>query len=596
MSDQTNQSLLLESENISPIHSEEPHGTSLSDTNAAKIDESIFNNAPEREIAQAAATAVRRPHTFQFDWYHEIGIIRKAGRHLKEASDKNRAYGHDSTAVKSLRRHSEAKSVVSAGIPLLQSAGVTLHALFTSQNRGPLDDSSDKTNDPRTSYVKRKRAAPHVSHAAGNRQGAKIKQNVDTAASLTVPATIILRKASEARYMEPTTGTDNQCVAAEMLHEDGGVVRAAACALAVHSQQLDSRRFSSFERHKIRTMSSPKDSTNHPLTMEQRAKSVAGLSGLSGSHQHGLAAERTLTPEEARLSPDGFIIRSNSRRQSVSAADSLRRFSVIRAGVNVRGSVHEIIWHEDETSSSASSPVSVDSVENGSLATKSLERKTSPDDITATELSSLPKASARKNSFSLERKQSIFQGDLFDWSWNKQSTGASRSPAPEPFTAVIREGADEVRDRRPSISKSCRIHSFPPLNPRQNTSEWRLAPLPDLNDPIIDQAPCEILEPKYLDGVGSLMDRGLEMYSSIPGAVRASVAPDVDAGLVTQVADTQFEYSHAGLESVVVEGNTGPGYKRSKSVSGAPLAPGRVGEVGKMGGAIGVSSRKRFRR
>ena len=581
-----NRSPPLESSNI------ELHGSSMVESVTTGTNEVDIDDINEATMVRATQKAIQRPRTIGFNLHPEIS--RKVEQHSSEAAEKDKANNHESSAVRSLRRHSEANPPVSSLGPVLQSFSSKINTLFKFQDLGLLDSSSDEDVDQTTANTKRKKVTRRIGHVAGIQHGPKTKQRMDPTASVNTPATITLRKASESHYTKPRTSTNEETVAAEIVHQNGSAFQAAAAAMAFRSRPFDSRWLSSFEEYKDRMVSFPTKSDNQPGAARQRAMSVARFSESSGVERHSLVAENTLTLEEAHLNPGQFTTKLSPRRQSVSAVDTLRRLSVIRAGLH--GSVHEIIWREDETSSSVSSVTSVSPVRKDSLSNSTLEQKHNRGKLAGTDLNSLPWVFNRKDTFSPVRKQSNPRSAIFDWSWNKQSPGLSNSRSTGPLLSGPRERTGEPQQRRPSISRSSRIQSFPPLNPRKHTSEWHQAPLPDLNDPTGGRPPHEIPHQEHPDGVGSLMDRGLEMYSSIPDAVSASVAPEICTDSVVRSTNRQFSQTHTGYASTLYDGTWGPGSRRSKSVSSAPFAPPRVADGSKIGSAIGVSSHQRVRR
>lgn len=524
--------------------------------------------------------------------------------------DEHQAHNHGSIAVRTLRRYSES-SVNAENLrppPLLESISSTLKMLFASKDTGAFEVLPNEDVEGTTDETSWKKSKNRISHAAMDRRRAKAKQHTNPTASLNIPATITLRKASASYQSEPKTGTNKEAATAEIVHENGLAFRTAVTAIAFQSRPLDSTRMFSSVEHEARRMKFLKYASDESGAARQRAMSMTELGGTSEVPRHSLLAETGLTLQEAHRDPGKFTTSPNSRRHSVSAAGILRRLSTIRAGL--RGSVHEIIWQEDQTPSGASSQTSVSPTRKESLpgiTNHGTERRPFNGGFGGTELIFGAAALSGHGSSSKE-KQSVFHdtmlhlrqsyGNIFDWSWNEHPPGITNSnphPTDPPNTAEPNSNSDS-KERRPSISKTSRIHSFPPLSPRKHTSEWRKAPLPDLNDPAVGRAPHELAKLKYPDGFGSLMDQGLDMYSSISTAVNASMASDVDAGLVKKTTDAYSKIPHAGSGIMMSVGNGAKGPKRSKSVSYAPLPVARMGAEGKAGSSIGVSSHKRVAR
>ncbi len=562
-------------------------------------------------VISPAKEATKGPRVLRFETLpHRHTGLGKEQPGSSDSVTEHHAYNDNSSAVRSLRRYSEA-SLQAEDLnptPLLQSISSTFTMLFASKNPGGSESSSDEDVESATDVRSRKKSKNRMSHAAKHRRRAKAKELNNPTASLVIPATITLRKASDACQPEPTTAIDVEPVAAEIVHDDGPAFQAAVSAMAFQSRAFDLSWLSSFEEHQTSRVSFRKDSGDGPGAARQMAMSVAGISRKSEVRRHSVLAETALTLEEAHLDPSEFTTSPNPRRNSTSAVGTLRRLSTIRAGL--RGSVHEIIWQEDEISSGTSSRTSV-SPSRKELSPGSTSNGSEPRPFNggfagtelntwSTDLSELGSSSKGKQSVfhdaMLHLRQSY--GNMLDWSSNEQPPGVANStlhPSDPPTIAATCSNS-ESRERRPSISITSRIQSFPPLSPRRHTSEWRRAPLPDLNDPTIGQAPHELAELKYPDGFGSLMDRGLEMYASIPNAVSASMAPDVDAGLVRKTVEGCSKLSHAENGRAIYVGRWARDPKRSKSVSHVPFAPVRMAVVGKVGSSIGISSHKRVAR
>ena len=547
---------------------------------------------------------LKRPLTVRFETFPRTGFP-KSQHDLGGHTTKNKAHIHQSIAMNSLRRFSEDCMHSEALDPpeLLQSIASMLKMLFTSNTSGAFEKISDK-DETIVDEVPQTKNNPRMSRATRNRRRAGPEESKNPIAKLDIPATITLRKASEVCQSEPKTGISKEAVAAEIIHEDSPALRAAVRASAFQNKDFDSRCLPSFEGREARKVSFARGLNNGPEAQRQRAKSVAGLSGNSKVRRQSLLAETTVTAGEINVDPGTFTVSLKSRRHSSSAVATLRRMSTIRAGL--RGSVHEIIWQEDEPSSGTSSLPSISPTRKDSLlgsTSHGAARQPGEAEHIGTELNSWPKAISRQDSFS-ESKPNLFQdavlrfkqsyGNIFNWSWDERHLGQAQLHSQS--TDLSTTTSSGITSKRPSMAQASRIQSFPPLRPRSHTSEWRKSPLPDLNDPTIGRAPDELLDLKYPDGYGSLMDRGLEMYSSIPNAVSASVDSDVEVDLVRNMANVHSRFPQLGKTGANVDSTSGFGAMRSKSVSHASLAPARLAGEGKVGSAIGVSSHKRVGR
>ena len=538
--------------------------------------------------ASSSQETRNKPRTLRFETFPRAA---SPNPQLDSRDDtaRDKAHVHESTAVMSLRKVSESRMLSEAPGPpeLLHPTPSTLSILFASDSSGVFEDSSDddETHAVGIFPIESKR---NMSRAVGSRRRVKPKELMNSTFDLNIPATITLRKASEACQSEPKTGINKEAIAAEILHKHGPALRAAMSAMAFQSGNSESKRLPLFGGHETRKVSFAGDMDNGPAAERQRAKSVAGLSKTSKVRRQSLLADTTLTVEEAHVHPATFTVGLNPRRHSSSAAGALRRLSTFRA--SLRGSVHEIIWQEDEPSSSTSSLPSESPTRDDSLygsTTYGVTRQPGKAESIGTELhSGPPNLSTQESSF--ESKINVFQdavlrlkksyGNLFNWSWDGRHLGAAElnSQHADQLSTVAPEATFEPQCITPLISQTSRIQSFPPLPPRSHTSEWRKAPLPDLNDPTVGLAPRELLNPKDPDGYGSLMDRGLEMYSSIPNAINASVDSDLEAELIGKMAVVDSKFPQHGNTNTKVDSSAGLGVERSKSVSYTSFAPPKI--------------------
>lgn len=524
--------------------------------------------------------ANKLPRTLRFESYPPTGSL-KTEQKANDNTIEDKPQDCGSTAIRSLRRCSETHlySEVFDPPPLLQPMASTLNILFSLQNLGACESSSNEEVEGTTDGVSRKKSEDRRSHGVEIRGRPNSKGLADNTTNPNIPATITLRKPSEVCQSEPKTGTNKVAIMAGMVQENDPAFRATVYAMAFQSRPFDPRWFPSFEDPKARRVSIPRDSSTGPGAAKQRAKSVAGLSGTLGVWRQSLLAETTLTLDEGHPHRSNCTIGPSRRRQSVSAAETLRRLSAIRAGP--RESVYEIIWDENEASSSPSSLPSVSPTRKGSLlesTNSNLDRGPYEGELAGTELNAWPTALFRQAT-STETNQSVLQnailrlrqsyGNIFKWSWDERHLEAAYlySQSIDSSTVIAHGKNPESEARRPSMSQTSRIQSFPPLRPRRHTSEWRKAPLPDLNEPATSRAPHELLELKHPNGFGSLKDRGLGMYSSIPNAVSASVVPDYNAGSFRKMVDMYFKFPQSENVSGRCDGNAGSGPKRSKSLT-----------------------------
>ena len=572
---------------------------SVADSAVHGSSEKKFEDFFMKPAGLSSQKTMQKPLTIRFETFART-VFTEFQQASSDSTTKDKSHIHDSTAMRSLRRLSESRIHLEAlDCPeMVQSVADTLKNLDRFNSLGVFESSSneDEATAGELSQMKSKR---RKSHAAGNRRRANPTGNSN------IPATITLRKASEVFQSDPKTSINKETVTAEILHENSPALRTVGSALACRSRNFDPERLPSFEGRETRKVSFARDSNDEDEAERQRAKSVAGSAGNSIRRRQSLLAETAVTMEDVHLGPGKFAFCLNSRRHSVSAATSLRRLSTIQAGF--RGSVHEVIWQEDGPSSGTSSLPSVSPTRKDSLLgnnTYGTQQQSGEAESIVTELVSWPTTISRQNSSS-GSKPNVFQnavlrlkqsyGNIFNWSWDERHLGEAQSASQPKIsrTATAPESTSDPQGRRSSIAQSLRIQSFPPLRQRSHTSDWRKAPLPDLNDPTTGRAPAELLDFKHPDDYGSLMDGRLQMYSSIPNTVSASVDSNVDADSVSKIVDVYSKFPQPGNKGTKVDGSVELATKGSKNVAYASSAHTKLSEEGRAGSAVGVSSHRR---
>ena len=304
---------------------------------------------------------------------------------------------------------------------------------------------------------------------------------------------------------------------------------------------------------------------SQPAANEAIHESLSIFNSIQGP---GTAAEPAITFTDVHLAPQSFASVPYSRRPSSSAVQRLRRTSTVH--IKSRSSVHEIIWREDENSSGSSLQGSV-SPSPKDKSPGSLDNMT-PTSPKATEVSRSTPPTPREH---LQRPalESFLEGIPFEWSWNAQQTAAISSvhSSNDPLApASTSKSAPITPSKRLSISKesgNTRVESFPPLRDRKDTTEWRRAPLVDLNDPLagrvtrvwiprITTEPFQGLKDMSEDGVG--------------------------------VGNSDRRQSMDGVDG----GESGPRFQRRSSAH--PFAPARLGPRGRMGSSLGASSHRKM--
>jgi len=220
-------------------------------------------------------------------------------------------------------------------------------------------------------------------------------------------------------------------------------------------------------------------------------------------------AEATLTFADVYVAAGSFAVEPNSRKDSLLPGEALRRISVVH--FKSRNSVHEIIWREDETTSGSSlssgsrasaSPERHDGISRSGTPSPEERLKTShvTNNRTKVQHGYLPPSPTTSSQLGKP------QDRLFQWSWRTLSSAAkdtlkATELAIEPSRREHVKGTSDPglaeertspEPQKPGHRRSSTlrhqeatdIQSFLPLRPRSSTSEWRRAPLVDLNDPL----------------------------------------------------------------------------------------------------------------
>ena len=253
---------------------------------------------------------------------------------------------------------------------------------------------------------------------------------------------------------------------------------------------------------------------------------------------------------------------------SPSTPAKVRRTSTVH--IKSRTSVHEIIWREQETSSGSSSSGSKSPVQKdkGSQTLGTITPTTPKAMFTSRSAPPTP-----RGHLDSPRLQALPEENLFEWSWQAQQTMAisssPRSSDPQSSTAVPRS-APTTPPRRRSISKessNSSVESFPPLMDRKNTTEWRVAPLVDLNDPMAGRVTRMWIPQINTEGSGG------------PNSV-------IEHGVSRGESERRQS----------MDGESGDDDERvwTRRASAHPYAVPRLGPSGRMGSSIGASSHKKI--
>lgn len=243
--------------------------------------------------------------------------------------------------------------------------------------------------------------------------------------------------------------------------------------------------------------------------MQKKSMSIVRFNKQPSVRRFSDPAEATLTFADVYVAAGSFAVEPNSRKDSLVPGEALRRISVVH--FKSRNSVHEVIWREDETTSGSS-------LSSGSRASASPKRHDGISRSGTPSPEERPKSSHVTNnrtkaqhgylppSPTTSSQLGKPQDRLFQWSWRTLSSAAKDTlkatelaiepsrfeyvkSSSDPGIAEERTSPEpqEPRYRRSSTLRHqdlTDIQSFLPLRPRSSTSEWRWAPLVDLNDPL----------------------------------------------------------------------------------------------------------------
>ena len=214
--------------------------------------------------------------------------------------------------------------------------------------------------------------------------------------------------------------------------------------------------------------------------------------------RYSFPAEAALTFAEVRVAPGSFAVKLRSRRASLIPAECLHHISIIH--FRSHNSFHKAIYREDKTTSSSSlASDSTSPARQGCFSrsdTLGHEREDSlmqkPGSANKSQDGYLPVAPV------LTPNVGRPQEALLYWSWGEPTSPArmikqAMAPTSEPRGPVIQTSTSDsnlVARRKLSVRRKpysfgpYTVESFPPLLDRSSTSEWRRAPLVDLDDPL----------------------------------------------------------------------------------------------------------------
>ncbi|KAL8825497.1 MAG: hypothetical protein Q9191_004382 [Dirinaria sp. TL-2023a] len=399
--------------------------------------------------------------------------------------------------------------------------------------------------------------------------------------ALDTPTTITLRKASDAYFVviEPK-GVKGHSILDAQSRPREPTVESQEPSVAL----MDFRSERRFEPRKSLWYSLPllsdqsKPETSESVKCENvtvQADSPTPTPCLPSIQPRTLPTETAVTFSSVHPAAMNSPTKRRSRNTSVSSHQ--RRTSTVQ--IRSRSSVHQIIWVEDEktTASSDSSRESISSIHTQNAGSVQLSGN-----VTSLQRSRSAPASPGYKVAS-HGPQHSHEENIFEWSWSAHPTSGADTDlrADPPPVSPVEQAPRQQSRRRPSVSKDSSVESFPPLLERKDTTEWRRAPLGDINDPmgggterwmpvIASTEECNDVDldtPRLRDEEDMKAAKGIRNDRQLPGGIEQTDGTDQE-----------------GVEQ---------GRDRKRRASSHPYAPARMGERGHIGSSLGASSHKR---
>ena len=372
----------------------------------------------------------------------------------------------DSPAVNSLRRISRSMTQSSDSKRgefkhLSKILADKINTIFRSKGKSPFGEFNENTDRGNIFGFHKASTDPSTfrKSASGDLSPTSRVSNTQ-AARLRSPAYITLRKASGVNSLGGTANVNNPPSSGNNIIQNNHQSTAATTSNLVSFQsQLEHQaakvawqKDPKLVKRSTSPLSSPfRDEKSH---VRERFMSLSQLGNFAQSQQYASAAEPALTvtsfyPTRAASS------KPRSRSNSVPLERAPFRFSIVQ--IVSRKSVHEVIWYEDETSTSdgSSSPISPRNdlrASGGSLpkvVVDSFRQETPLIAITTspTEVSAPPQVNEHASTDSLIDSTDAHKR-LLSWSWDNPR------PSVADFSSSSQEGneAPEVRERTSNVS------------------------------------------------------------------------------------------------------------------------------------------------
>ena len=433
-----------------------------------------------------------------------------------------------------------------------------------------------------------------------NHRRPTIKDSRDDAQALETPATITLRKASNIGILSLITTSMSASLAHEPDHKRAADAPVSELLAFYSSPTLEKRPTltnlptSESDERLGSLKGQPTFAFEESPPSRTRSKSVSQFSNIHNARRSSMPAEAAITFADVHVAPGSFSVVPKSRTEAIVPAEVSRRISTVQ--FRSRNSVHEVIWREDETTSDSSLTASSRASQH---AGRSLQSSPSPQICSSPTQKSAIDTKETKSLPTIVPKSvlafSKLPENLVRWTWGTSSASMEGTPNAvvkgdssgqaaggtsgaadnrgDPLGQVLVNGtsdqapinlqqssdqqASRSQPQKPLFSKLSTVQSFPPLQPRRSSAEWRKAPLVDLNDPL----------------AGRFTQTQVHKTTNSAGLKKGGAS-----GILK------------GKNSGTLQLRDTDGNSRRSSV---PPGIARLGSAGSMGSGIGANSRKR---
>lgn len=469
----------------------------------------------------------------------------------------------DSPAVKSLRRISRSMTQTSDSKRrefkhLSRTLTDKINTIFRPKGMISSKPFANENRDSRNIFAYRKKSSGlnALDKMAPKDLSPAPKEANTHAAGPSTPATITLRKASDAYLLSAATNADSPTRSDKAVIKENPlplILTATSNLVAFHTtRKYDAA--PSPSRGEAPLAGRPASPTSMSTESENfgsraRSMSIIQLSNPGVSQQYTPLADAALTVTSFYPVRDAPV-KPPSPSNSVSIERAACRFSVVQ--FVSRNSVHEVIWYEDETSTSGTSASPISPANLSQSSNKSL----SPDGMQVAPKVSVTTASAGVSApppvfDSVPKDQrldpTIAQKRLLSWSWDNQQPSVddyASTSAGSLECAELRSNKSTQSMRRAATADISTTEYFPHVDTHGSTSSDEQAESPT--------GSAELLVPKTRTrskedrDVQEAYDRGLAMFrqrGKSLGSVRTSpmTAPSMGDKYRVKSSGSQLE-------------------------------------------------------